>query len=135
MKYRAVMPILGFDEVVDYDLEPIDEIFYRLTAEGSDAPSFTLIQPAALRSDYLFDLPDAAAQRLELTKEEDAMVLNIMIVDTPLENSHVNFVAPLVFNKSNGKMAQVVLDSARYPDYGLAEPLRDYLQTSTEETS
>ena len=127
MEYKAVMPILGFDEISRYTLEPVDDIFYRLTAAGAASPTFTLIRPEALRGDYVFDLPDAAAERLELEKEEDALVLNIMIVDTPLENSHVNFLAPLVFNRANGKMAQVVLDSSRYPAYGLADPVKAFM--------
>ncbi|WP_353661163.1 flagellar assembly protein FliW [Hydrogenimonas sp. SS33] len=132
MEYKAVMPILGFDNIEDYTLEPVDDIFFRLTAKEAASPSFTLIRPEALRRDYVFDLPDAAAERLGLEREEDALVLNLMIVDTPLENSHVNFLAPLVFNKANGRMAQVVLDSARYPAYGLADPLRVFMNGSEE---
>ncbi len=130
MDYKAVMPILGFDDVTQLRLVPIDDIFYRLENREKDgAPSFTLIRPEALRSDYIFDLPQSAAEALGLEKAEEAMVLNIMIVDTPLENSHVNFVAPLVFNTKNGKMAQVVLDATRHPDYGVAEPISKFLST------
>jgi flagellar assembly factor FliW len=128
MDFKVVIPILGFDSVEELTLEPIDEIFSRLTNKKADTPSFTLIQPAALRDDYVFDLPKAAAEKLQLENAEDAMVLNIMIVDTPLENSHVNFIAPLVFNKKKGLMGQVVLDSVKYPDYGLADPLKKFLE-------
>jgi flagellar assembly factor FliW len=127
MQYQAVLPILGFHDVRRYELEPVDEIFYRLKNLDGESPSFTLIQPAALRDDYAFDLPESAAKALELTKEEDALVLNLMILDTPLENSHVNFIAPLIFNTANGRMGQVVLDAARYPGYGLADPLKNFL--------
>ncbi|WP_457597340.1 flagellar assembly protein FliW [Hydrogenimonas sp.] len=126
MQYQAVLPILGFNDVERYDLRQVDDIFYRLTAPGG-APSFTLVRPEALRSDYAFDLPDHAAEKLALEKEEEALVLNIMILDTPLENSHVNFLAPLVFNTANGKMGQVVLDAARYPGFGVADPLRKFI--------
>ncbi|WP_456452941.1 flagellar assembly protein FliW [Hydrogenimonas sp.] len=127
MQYQAVLPILGFNDVTSYRLEKIDDIFYRFASTEADTPSFTLIQPAALRDDYAFELPESAAERLGLAREEDALVLNLMILDTPLENSHVNFLAPLVFNTANGKMGQVVLDSAKYPGYGLADPLRNFL--------
>ena len=127
MDFKAVIPILGFDDLEDVVLEPIDEIFFRLTSKNGDTPAFTLIQPAALRNDYVFDLPKSAVEKLRLENEEDAMVLNIMIVDTPLENSHVNFIAPLVFNQKKGVMGQVVLDSIKYPDFGLADPLKKFL--------
>ncbi len=128
MEYKAVMPILGFDTITSWRLVAIDDIFYRLeNKEGDGTPSFTLIGPETLRSDYAFDLPESAVNVLGLEKAEDAMVLNIMIVDTPLENSHINFAAPLVFNKKNGKMGQVVLENGKYPDYGVAEPLKKFL--------
>ncbi|BDY13506.1 flagellar assembly protein FliW [Hydrogenimonas cancrithermarum] len=130
MDFKAVMPILGFDTVSNLTLEPIDDIFYRLANSEGEAPSFTLIQPGALREDYIFDLPKSAAEKLELENAEDAMVLNIVIIDTPLENSHVNFIAPLVFNTKNGTMAQVVLDSVKYPDYGLADPLKAFFKAA-----
>ena len=129
MDFKAVMPILGFDTVSTLDLEPVDDIFYRLSNKEGDAPSFTLIRPETLREDYIFDLPGSAARALGLESPEEAMVLNIMIVETPLENSHVNFIAPLIFNKRNGTMAQVVLDGVKYPGYGLAEPLKKFLST------
>jgi flagellar assembly factor FliW len=55
------------------------------------------------------------------------MVLNIMIIDTPLENSHINFLAPLVFNTRNATLGQVVLDAAKYPEYNVAEPIKKFL--------
>ena len=135
MTYRAVLPILGFNDIDEYRLEKIDDIFYRLENTKGQTPSFTLIQPAALRKDYVFDLPEAAAEKLKLKHEEDALVLNIMILDTPLENSHVNFIAPLVFNTAEELMGQVILDGAKYPDYGIAEPMKKYLQIQEEKES
>ena len=128
MDYKVVLPILGFDGVENFTLEPVDDIFYRARNRDAETPAFTLIQPAALRDDYVFELPKGAAETLQLESEEDALVLNIMIIDTPLEESHVNFVAPLVFNRKRGVMGQVVLDSARYPEYGLADPLKKFLK-------
>ena len=132
MTYRAVLPILGFNDIDEYRLEKIDDIFYRLENAKEQTLSFTLIQPAALREDYAFDLPETVAEKLKLKREEDALVLNIMILDTPLENSHVNFIAPLVFNTAEGLMGQVILDGAKYPDYGIAEPIKTYLQPAQE---
>ncbi len=132
MIYQTVLPILGFNDIDEYRLEKIDDIFYRLENAKAKGPSFTLIQPSVLREDYAFDLPESAAETLKLTKEEDALVLNIMILDTPLENSHVNFIAPLIFNTADGLMGQVILDGAKYPDYGIAEPIRNYLKPAKQ---
>jgi flagellar assembly factor FliW len=134
MDYDVVLPILGFNEIDTLTLEKVEDPFFRLFKKPEGIPAFTLVHPAALRNDYLIEIPDQAVEKLGLVKEEDALVLNIMILDTPIENSHVNFMAPLVFNTSNGKMGQVILDSAKYPDFGLADPLKNYLDV-TERSS
>lgn len=56
-----------------------------------------------------------------------------MIVATPIENSTVNFIAPLVFNTDNQTMAQVLLDQERYPNYGLMEPIGNFLEDESNE--
>ncbi len=129
MEYRIVMPILGFASVQKMRLEALEGPFFRLEGVEENAPTFTLIRPEALRDDYAFDLPDAAVARLGLKDPKDALVLNLMILADPIENSHINFVAPLVFNQADGTMAQVVLDGTKYPNFGVAEPLADYLST------
>ncbi len=132
MTYTAVLPILGFDNIERYELQKIDDIFYRLVEAQNQTPSFLLITPAALRDDYTFEIPDEAAQKLGLSETVAPVTLNIMIVDSVPENSHINFLAPLLFNPQNGKMGQVVLDNAQYPQFGLAEPLANYLKKESE---
>ncbi len=135
MDFKAALPILGFESCKEVTLEPIDGQFYRLIdKEGKAAPSFTLISPSLLRNDYVFDLPDNAVKQLQAESPEDLEVLNIMIIDTPIENSHINFLAPLIFNRSKRLMGQVVLDSHKYPGYGIADPIKNYLN-QTEDAS
>lgn len=129
MDFKAVIPILGFESCKEVRLEEIDGEFYRLVDKnGAATPTFTLVTPALLRNDYIFDLPQSVAQKLKAESPEDLMVLNIMIIDTPIENSHVNFLAPLLFNKKSGLMGQIVLDSQKYPDFSLADPLNKYIE-------
>ena len=132
MTYTAVLPILGFNDVTLYELENVDGVFYRLKNKEEEAPAFMLITPNAIRNDYVFEIPDEAAEKLGLTEETVPLTLNIMILDTTLEKSHVNFLAPLLFNPDNGKMGQVVLDSSKYPNFGVAEPLENYIRKETD---
>ena len=46
-----------------------------------------------------------------------------MVMQTPIQNSTINFLVPLVFNFDNQTMAQIVLDSFKYPAYSIAEPI------------
>ncbi len=129
MDFKAALPILGFESCKEVSLESIDGHFFKLVdkKEGTVGPSFTLIRPSLLRNDYIFDLPSNAVKHLEAESPEDLEVLNIMIIDTPIENSHVNFLAPLLFNRKKGLMGQIVLDNHKYPDFGIAIPLKNYL--------
>ncbi len=135
MDFKTAIPILGFESCKEVTLESIDGQFYRLSDKsGAGVPSFTLVSPSLLRQDYIFELPESAAKSLEAERPEDLEVLNIMIIDTPIENSHINFLAPLIFNKKRGLMGQIVLDSHKYPDFSIADPLKNYLDKKEDDT-
>ncbi|WP_457594153.1 flagellar assembly protein FliW [Hydrogenimonas sp.] len=133
MDFKTALPILGFETCKEVTLESIDGQFYRLVdKEGRTAPSFTLVTPSLLRKDYIFELPETAVKNLQAETPEDLEVLNIMIIDTPIENSHVNFLAPLLFNRKKKLMGQIVLDSQKYPEFSIADPLKNYLNTEED---
>ena len=125
MKYKVVYPILGFEDKKEYELTHIEGPFYKLEADGV---SFTLVDPFFFRNDYDFEIDDEIASNLKLTPE-NVMVLNILAPAKPFENSTINFAAPLIFNKEDKLMAQVVLD--KY-NYSLAKPIKDFLKVKNE---
>ncbi len=123
MQIKVASPILGFETIKNFELEKIDDFFYRLR---NGEIVFTLIEPGKVR-DYVFDLPPFYAQRLEASDEADLLVLSILILQEPIENSVINFLAPVVINRKKGLLVQVPLDEQHYPDYSLAEPIGSYL--------
>jgi len=125
MKYKVVYPILGFEDEKEYELTQIEGPFYKL--EGKKA-SFTLIDPFFLRNDYDFEIEDEVAKKLKLN-ENNVLVLNIVTLNTPFEESTVNFAGPLIFNKEDKLMAQIVLD--KY-NYSLARPLKEFMGDGNE---
>lgn len=131
MVFEVKSPILGFEDVSKMRLEKIDDLFMKLSNDEDSSPIFTLINPFALRA-YDFEIPTALQLLLEIESQEDILVGNIMVLQTPIENSTINFLAPVVFNVKNKTMAQVVLDSAKYPQYGLAESIDSYYQDQIE---
>jgi len=124
MKYKVVYPILGFEDEKEYELTQIEGPFYKL--EGNKS-TFTLIDPFFLR-DYDFEISDEIANNLKLN-ENNVMVLNIIILNKPFEESTVNFAAPLIFNKEDKLMGQIVLDSY---NYSLEEPIKKFLGVKSE---
>jgi flagellar assembly factor FliW len=124
MKFEAVLPILGFEDIKEYELEKIDDIFFSL--KGGNI-SFTLINPFALR-DYDVVISSQDKEKLGITNDSNILILNNMIVATPLQNSTVNFASPLIFNMDTNKMGQVILENA--DNYSLTDILANYLKES-----
>jgi flagellar assembly factor FliW len=122
MKYKVVLPILGFEDIEEFELEGIEPNFYKLK---SGDVSFTLINPAIVRDDYVFEIDEESQKKLKLTENTNYFVLNIMIINKPFIESTVNFAAPLIFNDDEKIMGQVVLD--KYP-YSLTDPLSNYIK-------
>lgn len=124
MQFDLKLPLLGFEAVSKMELQKIDEIFLRLESVG-EGPSFTLINPFVLR-EYSFDIPSSLQALMGITPESNLLIYNIMILQSPIENSTVNFVAPLIFNTDNQTMAQIIIDNRA--DFGIAEPIKSYLK-------
>lgn len=127
MIYEVVSPIYGFEDVKKMELTKVDDTFFSLKNCDDDKPTFTLVNPFAFR-EYEFDLPDTLTNDLEIDDVQDVSVLNIMVVATPIEDSRINFAAPLIFNTKNKKLGQMILNEMKYEEYGLAEKLSDYLK-------
>ncbi len=125
MQFDLKIPLLGFESLETMELEKIDEIFMRLKSPDADEPSFTLIDPFVLR-EYEFDIPTATQTLMEISDESNLLIFNIIVVQKPIENSVVNFAAPLVFNTDNGSMAQVILSND--PANLVAEPISNFLE-------
>ena len=128
MQFELKLPLLGFETLTRMELQKIDEIFLRLESIG-EGPSFTLINPFALR-EYSFDIPSSLQALLGITPESNLLIYNIMILQTPIENSTINFVAPLIFNTDNQTMAQIIIDNRA--DFGIAEPIQNYLKAQND---
>lgn len=125
MILNAVSPILGFEHIKSYELIELDQFFVRLKSQD-DNTSFTAINPYALR-DYDFEVPTYYEKLMQINENSQLRVYNIIVVAVPLENSSVNFIAPIVINMDNKTLSQVVLDATSYPQYGQAELIADFL--------
>jgi flagellar assembly factor FliW len=124
MKFEVSVPLLGFKDVKEVELEKIDEIFMRMTSSHDSNISFTLINPFVLR-DYDFEVSDEIKDILAIDEKANILILNIVLIQTPIENSVVNFIGPLIFNTDNHKMAQVIISDSK--EYGVAEKISTFL--------
>jgi len=120
MKFKVVLPILGFEDEKEFELEEVSDIFYRLKGKNV---TFTLVNPFALRNDYDFEISESEQNALGLDENKKFLVLNIVTLNDDFLKSTVNFAAPLIFNLDDKVMGQVILD--KYP-YSLADPLEKF---------
>ncbi|MEA2099117.1 MAG: flagellar assembly protein FliW [Campylobacterota bacterium] len=124
MKFDVSVPLLGFENVKQVELNKIDDIFMKMQSCDDEYISFTLINPFILR-EYNFEIPQATQDLLEVSDKSNLLILNIILLQTPIEESVVNFVGPLIFNTDNNKMAQIIL--AESTTYGVAEKISTFL--------
>ena len=126
MTYKVKTPIPGFENMKEVKLEKIDDFFMQLTSCNDDT-TFMLVNPFLLR-DYDFEVPEYFKNLLELEESGGMLILNIMIVSTPIETSVVNFIAPLIFNTKKKLVAQILLDVNRHSEYHIMQSISDFLE-------
>ena len=143
MEFVGKSPILGFEHIQKMKLEKIakdDDTFMQLKSCENDGISFTLVNPYAMRSDYEFEIPSPIKALLELKgktnidpQNSKLVTLNIVCIKDPIEESTVNFLAPVLFNFENLTMAQVVLENFKYENFGLSEPISKFFDFNKTE--
>ena len=124
MKFEICAPILGFEDVKQVTLEKIDDIFMKMQCTDHEHISFTLINPFVLR-EYDFEVPDKISKLLDANKDSNLLILNIVLIQTPIEDSVVNFIGPMIFNTDNNKAVQILLPEST--KYGVAEKISTFL--------
>ena len=133
MQFELKLPLLGFESIKEMRLTKIDDIFMQLENISEDAkPSFTLINPFALKP-YEIEIPDSVQALLDIKEDSNILIFNIVVIQNPLENSTVNFVAPIIFNTDNQTMAQTILDGKFTQEHGMAEPISSFMNKEDQD--
>ena len=125
MSYEVKGNILGFEETTNVEINEMDDLFSTMRDSNNENISFIVVNPYSLR-EYSFDLPTDIKVILEIDENSNFSVYNIVVIQKPLEDSTVNFLAPIVVNNDNNKIAQAVLNSKRHPDFGMAEKIQSF---------
>ena len=106
----------------------IDSLFSTLKDTEDENISFTIVNPYALR-EYSFDVPTDIKVLLEIDENSKVSVYNILVIQKPLEKSTINFLAPIIINHDNNKLAQVILEPKKHPDFGMAETIESFKES------
>lgn len=125
MTYAVRGELLGFPDTQEVSITEIDTLFSTLKDTTNESITFTLVNPYALR-EYSFDIPSDIKVLLEINDKSSLSVYNILIIQKPLEKSLINFLAPLIINHDNNKLAQVILEPKKHPDFGMTETIESF---------
>ncbi len=125
VSYEIKGKILGFDDITSVEINEVDDLFSTIKDTKNENISFTVVNPYQLR-EYSFDIVPEIKELLNIEKNSNINVYNIVIIQKPLENSTVNFLAPLIVNEDNRTIAQTVLNQQRHSDCGLAETIASF---------
>lgn len=125
MNYAVRGELLGFPDTQNVTITEIDDLFSTLQDMDDENISFTLVNPYLLR-EYSFNIPVDIKVLLDIKEDSKISVYNILVVQKPLEKSVVNFLAPLIINHDNNKLAQIILDPIKHPDFGMTETIESF---------
>ncbi len=124
-KYEVKSTILGFENTTKVEIHEIDELFSTMQDVDNKDISFTILNPYLLR-EYSFDLSLDIKALLEINENSKINVYNIVVIQEPLENSTINFLAPIIVNNDNNKIAQTVLTQKNHPEFGMTESIKSF---------
>ncbi|MEA2073396.1 MAG: flagellar assembly protein FliW [Campylobacterota bacterium] len=111
MTFDIVHPLLGFEDIKAVELHKIDDIFMKMQSSTDEHISFTMINPFVLR-EYDFEIPDQTKEHLSIDENANLLILNIVLIQTPIEDSVVKLHSPYRFqhrheqSRSNNHLGQ-----------------------------
>ena len=73
-----------------------------------------LINPLLFKPDYTVEVTEAEVSDLEIKSEEDAVISVIITMPSNPQNMTANLKAPLIFNLTNRKGKQIILNNSAY---------------------
>ena len=127
MVLQIKSPILGFETLQSVVLKPMDDLFSTLHATNDSEVSFTVLNPFSLMDEYDIEIPDSIKLRLEIEEDSNIAVYCMVVTQDPIENSLVNFLAPIIVNKDKKLLAQVTLNPQEYTHLGIQDPISKFV--------
>lgn len=94
--------------------------FSLLRSVDDEELSFVVVPPSLFFPDYEPDVCDEVVESVGIAEPDDAMVLVIVTVRQPVQDSTANLLGPLVINVHDLRGVQAVLEPDRWPT---AQPL------------
>ena len=118
--------LIGFRHLTHFEVEPVagSEPFQILRSTGENPMEFVVVEPAHVLENYQITLRDEDVESLRLTGQEDALVLNIVVIHShDPQHVTVNLVGPIIVNRLTLLGQQVLI--ANSADFSIEHVLVD----------
>ena len=116
--------MLGFEDEEKFVLIKEEDIFVEYLQSVKDDIAFAVMDPFIIKQDYTFDIPEMVMKALDIKSADDVVIKTVVVIPEDITKIRTNLQAPIVFNKTNNKGMQIVLDDAyplRYEFYNKEE--------------
>ena len=116
--------MLGFEDIEKFVLIKEEDIFVAYLQSVKDDIAFAVMDPFIIKQDYTFDIPDMVMKSLDIKSADEVVIKTVVVVPEDITKIRTNLQAPIVFNKTNNKGMQIVLDDTyplRYEFYNKEE--------------
>ena len=108
--------IPGFEGEKEFVLLPIEDndAFHVLQSVTTAELAFIVTNPYEITTNYSFEIDEAIAHSLLINDPQEVAVLSIVSLKDTIEQSTINLKAPIVWNTTNNKAKQVILNNDNY---------------------
>ncbi|UQW98006.1 flagellar assembly protein FliW [Rummeliibacillus sp. G93] len=108
--------IPGFEDEKGFVLLPIEDntAFHVLQSIKTAELAFIVTNPFDITTNYSFEIDEIITHSLQINDPRDVAVLSIVSLKESIEQSTINLKAPIVWNTTNNKAKQVILNNEDY---------------------
>lgn len=93
---------------------PGNDLLQLLQSLRSPHLAFFIANPHQFDQSYHFILPESVLEALQITTEEEVIILSIMTINEPFHTSTINLQAPIIINYRTRLGKQIILNEERF---------------------
>lgn len=124
MEFELPAGLMGLEDATRFELliNEEEEPFKWIRCVDRHELAFVVVEPSSILSDYVLEIADDDADKLDIHSANEAIILNIVTLkDNDIESATINLIGPIVLNRRTLKGKQLI--AANYMKYSARHPL------------
>jgi flagellar assembly factor FliW len=108
--FRIELPLLGFENIKELDIESIDSNFSTLVLNKEKNLNINLVNISYFKkADFNFNIDDDTLEKMHIHELNDFKIFFCVVMQKPIEDSIVNLAAPILINERHKLIGQYVI--------------------------